>query len=51
MDKVIIVPEEDGRVHDEWPASVVALAGAWRDFPSAEEIRESQGTDSERVSL
>jgi len=23
----------------EWPADVVALAGAWPDFPSADEIR------------
>lgn len=39
------------RVRKEWPASVVALAGAWRDLPSAEEIRALQGTDSTRESL
>jgi hypothetical protein len=36
------------RVKKEWPDSVVAMAGAWRDFPTAEEIRESQGPDSSR---
>ncbi len=34
------------RVKKEWPDSVLAMAGAWPDFPAAEEIRESQGTDS-----
>jgi hypothetical protein len=36
------------RVNTEWPASVLALAGAWPDFPTAEEIRESQGDDLSR---
>jgi hypothetical protein len=39
------------RVRSEWPASVRALAGAWPDFPSAEEIRGSQGTDAPREPL
>lgn len=36
------------RVNTEWPASVLAMAGAWPDFPTAEEIRESQGDDLSR---
>jgi hypothetical protein len=39
------------RVGSEWPASVRALAGAWPDFPSAEEIRSSQGADAPREPL
>ncbi|MBV9036446.1 MAG: CopG family transcriptional regulator [Acidobacteriaceae bacterium] len=39
------------RAKREWPASVVALAGAWPDFPTAEEIRGSQGTDASRKKL
>jgi Ribbon-helix-helix domain len=39
------------RFSKEWPASVLALAGAWPDFPTAEEIRESQGTDLSREYL
>jgi hypothetical protein len=35
----------------EWPASVRALAGAWRDFPSAETIRKGQGRDIPRRKL
>ncbi len=27
------------RTRDEWPADVVALAGAWPDLPTAEELR------------
>ncbi|GJL52424.1 CopG family transcriptional regulator [Candidatus Nitrospira salsa] len=36
------------KVADEWPESVLKLAGAWSDFPSAEEIRSTQGTDTVR---
>ncbi len=32
----------------EWPASVAALAGAWRDFPSLDEIRGSAVADTPR---
>jgi len=35
----------------DWPASVRALAGAWRDFPSAETIRKGQGRDIPRRKL
>jgi hypothetical protein len=36
---------------DEWPESVKKLAGAWGDFPSAEEIRGTLGEDSMREDL
>jgi hypothetical protein len=39
------------RVKKEWPDSVIAMAGAWPDFPTAKEIRESQGPDSPRERL
>lgn len=32
----------------EWPASVTALAGAWKDFPSMRRLREGQPQDSVR---
>ncbi|HYG64361.1 MAG TPA: CopG family transcriptional regulator [Thermoanaerobaculia bacterium] len=32
----------------EWPASIAALAGAWSDFPTAEEIRATKGEDVPR---
>lgn len=35
----------------EWPADVAALAGAWRDFPTLDEIRMSIGEDSKRELL
>lgn len=31
-----------------WPAAVTNLAGAWPDFPTAEELRGSQPPDTER---
>jgi len=31
-----------------WPESVSALAGAWPDIPTAEEIREKAGRDTSR---
>jgi hypothetical protein len=36
---------------NEWPDSVVALSGAWEDFPSVEEIRAEKGHDSSREHL
>lgn len=36
------------KLSDEWPAAVVALAGAWRDFPEAEVLREDLGEDVAR---
>ncbi len=31
-----------------WPETVAALAGAWADFPTAEEIRKKAGQDVAR---
>lgn len=39
------------RLRGEWPDSVKALAGAWKDFPLAEEIRAKQGKTSRRERL
>jgi len=39
------------RVRAEWPASVIALAGAWPDFPTAEAMRKRQATDAPRERL
>jgi hypothetical protein len=36
------------RTANEWPQSVVDLAGAWADMPTAEELRQSQGEDAPR---
>ncbi len=32
----------------EWPESVAQLAGAWPDFPSVKEIRQTSGDDAKR---
>jgi hypothetical protein len=39
------------KVTTEWPASVQELAGAWEDFPSAEELRADIGQDAAREEL
>jgi hypothetical protein len=36
------------RTAAEWPASVVELAGAWKDLPTAEEIRKGTPRDLPR---
>ena len=36
------------RTSDEWPPEVLALAGAWKDFPDAKELRTGYGTDLPR---
>jgi hypothetical protein len=36
-------------VHREWPPEVLALAGAWREFPTADELRANQPPDTTRV--
>lgn len=33
---------------DEWPEQVKKLAGAWKSFPLAEELRRGLGQDDER---
>ena len=39
------------RTEDAWPDSVKRMAGAWSDFPLAEELREGLGSDSSREDL
>ncbi len=39
------------KVADEWPESVVKLAGAWKDLPTVEEIRTTHGSDAVREEL
>jgi hypothetical protein len=39
------------RVQGEWPESVRALAGAWRDIPSAQRLRRTGGKDTPRGRL
>ena len=39
------------KILTEWPASVVDLAGAWKDFPAIDEIRSGQGCDATREQL
>ena len=36
---------------NEWPAEVRELAGAWPDFPEAQELRRSSGRDVRRERL
>ena len=36
------------RARGEWPEAVRALAGAWPDLPSAEQIRKSKAKDISR---
>jgi len=35
----------------EWPEAIVRLAGAWPDFPTAEEIRNTTVEDARRESF
>lgn len=39
------------RIGRDWPASVRELAGAWPDFPTAEEIRRKQAGSARRERL
>ena len=39
------------KLQSEWPPNVIALAGAWKDFPSLEEIRETMSPDVARESI
>lgn len=39
------------RARGEWPAAVRALAGAWTDLPSAEQLRRPAARDIARVRL
>jgi hypothetical protein len=39
------------RLRTEWPDDVLALAGAWKDFPLAEDIRAGMGQDTKREGI
>ena len=39
------------KIAREWPECVIQLAGAWKDFPALDEIRQGQPEDVPRVSL
>ena len=39
------------KINNEWPESVINLAGAWKDIPTAEEIRQTEGTDIKREEI
>jgi hypothetical protein len=39
------------KAYNSWPEKVLKLAGAWKDFPTAEEIRKEMGEDADRESV
>lgn len=39
------------KLGEEWPDAFLNLAGAWGDFPTADEIREPLGRDTRREQL
>ena len=39
------------KVSNEWPESIIALAGAWEEFPSIDELRAVPGQDVDREKL
>ena len=39
------------KVANEWPQSVVDIAGSWDDFPSIEELRKNTGIDAKREEI
>ena len=36
---------------NSWPDSVIQLAGAWKDIPTAEDIRKNMGRDADREKI
>jgi len=38
----------DEKVSNEWPESVVELAGSWSDFPDIDDLRKNMGKDARR---
>ena len=46
-----IVELLEQRVRQQWPPSVVRLAGAWQDLPEVEELRADEGVDTPREAL
>jgi hypothetical protein len=41
----------DEKLKNDWPESVIQLAGAWKDLPTAEEIRRLEGMDLKREEI
>ena len=39
------------KLGDEWPESFMRLAGAWKDFPTADGLRGQLGRDARREKL
>ena len=39
------------KVANEWPESIINLAGSWEDFPTIDSLRDSISTDIERESI
>ncbi len=39
------------KVANEWPQSVIDLAGSWKDFPSIDDIRKNKGKDVSREEM
>lgn len=39
------------KLGEEWPETFMNLAGAWKDFPTAEELRKVAGRDARRTKL
>ncbi len=39
------------KVANEWPQSIVELAGSWGDFPTINDIRNNEGKDADRETL
>jgi hypothetical protein len=39
------------KIRNEWPGSVIKLAGAWEDIPTAEDIRQTEGIDIKREEI
>ena len=39
------------KVTNEWPQSIVNLAGSWEDFPTIDSLRTDMSTDIERESV
>lgn len=39
------------KIANEWPRSIIDLAGSWKDLPLAEEGRAKLGDDAEREKL
>ena len=39
------------KTSNSWPDSVIQLAGAWKDIPTAEDIRKNMGRDADREKI